>query len=155
MNNAEYGLAAELVRVTTQIPQRIGDWNSCTRAWLDHTLVPITVVRYEDLRAQPLEIVTQVLKDCSVEVDHGRLTAAVKATEFDSLQAREAASGFRESMQDRPFFRRGQVDAWRDELTDDQVERILADARISHAPSWIRHRKPPLGCGHPQRCSHC
>lgn len=127
MNNAEYGLAAELVRVTTQMPQRIGDWNSYTLAWLDQTLVPVTVVRYEDLRAQPLATMSRVLEDCSVRVDVGRLDAALAATRFEALQTKESESGFRESMQDRPFFRRGETDAWRDELTDEQVERILTN----------------------------
>lgn len=142
MNNPTFGLADDSVGMSTQLPQHIGDWNTYSSSWLDQVVVPVTVVRYEDLMDSPIATMTRVLTECGVAVDPDRLTAAVEATRFSVLAEKEGSVGFRESVVGRPFFRRGESDAWREELTDAQVHQIVANhgvlmARLGYTTSAV------------------
>lgn len=125
MADPRYRLAGDSVRVTTQIPQQLGDWNSHTLGWLEQTDVPVSLVRYEDLQESPEDTVARVLLECGVPVVRERVAAAVAATRFSALRAQEEQHGFRESMLHLPFFRRGESDSWREELSPDQINRVL------------------------------
>ena len=62
---------------------------------------------------------------------------AVRFSDFAELKSQEVAKGFREAPSREKvqlFFRRGEADAWRDELTAAQVARIEAE----HAPMMHR-----------------
>lgn len=125
MANPDYGLALGRWQVSVQIPQHLGDWSSHVRGWLDQQSVPVTQVRYEDLSGDTAAVMAGVLADCGVAVDAERLAAAVAATRFSALREKESEAGFREAMAQRPFFRRGETDSWREELTAAQVQRVV------------------------------
>ncbi len=63
---------------------------------------------------------------------------AAEAARFEKLQAQERRAGFAEwenrAAAKQPFFRKGMVDGWRDELSRDQIARIEA----AHAPMMAR-----------------
>jgi hypothetical protein len=40
--------------IGTQTCQRLGSWSEHVSGWLDHDLFPVTLVRYEDLHAEPV-----------------------------------------------------------------------------------------------------
>ena len=64
-----------------------------------------------------------------------RLAVALAQSRFDRLQAQEAATDFKERLMGAPrFFRRGQAESWREELTPAQIELIVAD----HGPVMAR-----------------
>jgi hypothetical protein len=100
-------------------------------SWLDQTELPVQLVRYEDLHTDPAATFAGILQAAGLPVDTKRLTAALAQSRFDRLQAQEEAAGFKERLMGAPrFFRRGQADSWRAELTPAQIERIVADHRL-------------------------
>ena len=128
-------VASEGFRQHPQLPQLLGSWSEHVDSWVQQGDLPRTVVRYEDLRADPIGQLTAVLESFLPTVDAARVAAAVTASEFDRLRKREAEVGFAEAPSAHsPFFRSGQVDGWRRELTGDQVARVLDD----HAAAMSR-----------------
>jgi len=110
-----------------QLRQVMGSWSDHTGSWLERSGLPVHLVRYEDLRRDTASAFRGVVQACGLGVDEAAITAAVERTSFDRLREQEAETGFRERLGSSPFFRRGMVDGWREELTDEQAARIRAD----------------------------
>ena len=54
------------------------------------------------------------------------IEAAVEASRFDNLRKQEDESGFQEKAPKvKNFFRRGTVGGWREELTKEQIDRVI------------------------------
>jgi aryl sulfotransferase len=122
-----------------QVRQRLGTWSHHVDGWTGHHLFPVEVFRYEDLHADPVGQFARLAAVAGVTVGAAEVTAGVAAVRFDRLREQEARHGFRERpYADRPFFRRGIVGAWRDELRADLVSQIERDhhatmARLGYA----------------------
>lgn len=106
--------------------QDVGTWSHHVRSWVDQQSLPVHVTRYDDLLYEPHEAFGALVAASGRPLQRDRLDAAIEATAFDRLQKMEERNGFPE----RPFgasrfFRRGIAGGWRDELSPDQVNRLL------------------------------
>ena len=128
MAKAGYGIAARLDRLPAQLPQPMGSWSQHVAGWLDQRELPLHLVRYEDLHAAPTATFAGILAAAGLPVDEERLAAALAQTRFERLRGQEAVTGFKERRLGAPrFFRRGQAESWREELTPAQTARIVHD----------------------------
>ena len=128
MAAVDQDLASQADRLSEQLPQPMGSWSQHVSAWLDQTELPVYLVRYEDLHAAPLSAFGAILQAAGLTMDQNLLNAALAQSNFDRLRLQETKQGFRE----RPtaascFFRRGQTESWREELTTAQIKRITDD----------------------------
>jgi aryl sulfotransferase len=119
-----------------QLRQRLLDWSRHVASWLDQADIPVHLVRYEDLQADPQATFVAAMTFAGREASPADAARAVDFARFDRLQAQERQHGFAEW---RPrggnlFFRRGEAQAWRRELTADQVQRIES----AHGPMMER-----------------
>lgn len=135
MAHDHHALAQASRRLSHQLHQFMGSWSDHVTSWLDQDEMPVHLVRYEDLHAATAATFAGILQAAGLPVDQARLDKAVAATAFAHLQAQEEAASFRErpSSAER-FFRKGQADSWREELTPAQIEQIIAD----HGPVMAR-----------------
>lgn len=132
MARTDAGLSTSLRRTSDQLPQDLSSWSAHVASWLDQRELPVTLVRYEDLRGDTAGSLARMLRAVGLEPDATRLAEAVAACEFERLAAREAQAGFAERAgRDRPFFRRGEATGWRQELTAEQIARIVATHRAT------------------------
>lgn len=135
MADADNAIAASVNRLRSQLHQPVGSWSQHVTSWLDQPELPVHLVRYEDLHGAPEATFAGILQTAGLPMDAERLTAALARSRFDRLQAQEAEAGFKERPLGVPrFFRRGQADSWREELTLAQIERVVAD----HGPVMAR-----------------
>ena len=135
MADPHFGIAARLDRLASQLPQPMGSWSQHVASWLDQTELPVLLVRYEDLHAAPAARFARIVQAAGLPVDTERLALALERSRFDRLQAQEEAAGFKERLMGAPrFFRRGQAESWREELTPTQTARIEAE----HGPVMAR-----------------
>jgi aryl sulfotransferase len=109
-------------------PQLVSSWSDHATSWLDQQATPVLLLRYEDMRTQPVEAFGRLATFLGLTPDSAVLSLAVEATRFDALRAQEAASGFRE----RPpamksFFRQGNTGTWRRDLHPNQAARVVSD----------------------------
>ncbi len=111
-----------------QTDQPWGTWTSHAMSWLVAEGFPVHVVRYEDLHADAPAALLPVLNSIGMSVTHDQLVAACERTRFDRLQDSEDDRGFTgTSPHATRFFRHGRTDAWRDQLTPGQIDRIESD----------------------------
>ena len=112
----------------SHLPQHVGKWDSHVCSWVDQPFIPVLVLRYEDMWLKPTETFTNAARFAGFPNSPDRVAQAIRFSSFDELQRQEKQAGF----QSRPaftkvFFRKGKIGAWREELTSDQVTRIIAD----------------------------
>lgn len=103
-------------------------------SWLESGL-PLHLVRYEDMLADPQGTLGGVLRFLEIEPDPARLAKAVEHARFGRLRAEEKRVEFRERQPTAPsFFRSGTAGDWRKALSPELV-RALVDA---HGPVMAR-----------------
>jgi aryl sulfotransferase len=120
-----------------QLRQRLLDWSGHAASWLGQTDLPVHLLRYEDLQAAPLAVFVAAMAFAGRQVAAADAERAIEFARFERLQVQERDQGFVEwRPRGRPalFFRRGESQAWRDELTAEQVQRIES----AHGPMMRR-----------------
>ncbi len=113
-----------------RIPQPVSDWSTHVRSWLGAPGLYLLTLRYEDMVASPQRSFGSVIDFLRLRKDRERLKRAIRHSSFRVLAEQERREGFveRPSAADR-FFRRGGVGGYRDELTPEQIEMVLAHHR--------------------------
>ncbi|MEQ8900695.1 MAG: sulfotransferase domain-containing protein [Roseovarius sp.] len=96
----------------------------------------LSVIRYEDMRANPHETLTQVAEFLYIPADAARIQEAVDYASFENMKKKEADSSFRmsgarvapgdKSNPDSYKTRRAKVGGFRDYFEDDQIKAINA-----------------------------
>jgi aryl sulfotransferase len=136
MNDDTHEAGARPGRQNRLFRQRSRSWSGHARSWLEQRDLPVHLLRYEDMKADPIGTFSAALDFAGEPATAAQVRRAVGFADFEALRAQEAAKGFAE----RPaapggaFFRRGEAGAWRDELTAAQVASIEA----AHAPMMQR-----------------
>ena len=130
--NAEPGRLHELFR------QRPRGWSVHAQSWLDQTDIPVHLIRYEDMKDDPIATFARALDFARVSANSEQIRRAIAFADFAELRRQEAEKGFfqRLGRSSGPFFRRGEVGAWRNELNVEQVARI----EDAHTPMMRRLR---------------
>lgn len=113
--------------------QFLGSWSRHVAGWAD-TVQRLgdraLFVRYEDLLEKPVKHFTRIAKLAGLGLDRARIERAIAHASFKSLSSLEKRDGFTEAVaRNTRFFRRGSANQWREALTREQVERIVAGHR--------------------------
>lgn len=121
-----------------QLRQRLTSWAGFNASWLDQTELPVLMIRYEDMKSDPVKVLIAALDFAGLPATRAEAEQAASFATFEALRDQEQRQGFRESPTrgaPRAFFRRGVSGGWRDELTADQVARI----ERSQLAGMLRH----------------
>jgi len=123
-------------RPTRQVPQLLSTWSGHVESWASQRDVPVHVLRYEDLLADPTGRFGAVAAFLGLAATGEAIARAVRFADFSELQRQERRDGFSErlSWSTAPFFRSGRAGAWADVLTPAQAATIVAD----HGPVMER-----------------
>jgi hypothetical protein len=112
------------------ILQPISDWTTHVQSWLRAPGLYLQVLRYEDMATSPQRAFGLVLDFLKLSKDRERLKRAIRHSSFRVLAEQEHRAGFVErSKSADAFFRRGSVGGYRQELTAEHVETIVARHR--------------------------
>lgn len=114
-------------RQAVQLWQFWSSWNKNVDSWLEPAPFPVRVIRYEDMRANPEQALTQALETLGFSPDPLKVTAAVAATRLDRLRQLEEQVGFIERGSSGPFFGEGRIGSWQHDLTPVQIAKIESD----------------------------
>jgi aryl sulfotransferase len=109
----------------------VKSWSANVASWMTQTDVPVHLVRYEDLRRDTAGVFRDAMAFAGATVSLAQAEQAAARADFSTLRAQEAAHGFREwavlkPSSDARFFRRGEAEGWRDELTAAQIAQVEA-----------------------------
>lgn len=111
-----------------------GGWSNHVTSWLDSGLADagkLHVVRYDRLRAEPLETMVEVADFLSLEVDPPTIEAAIENNSIKRMRAREDRERDDHFKDRNPGFRfvnKGAVGGFKKELESAQIARIEASA---------------------------
>ena len=115
------------LNINNQLPQLMYDWSGHVKSWLDQKEIPVTIMRYEDTKNDDVGNFHRVMKAVGLNVSKKKVKDAVELAKFDKLRKAEDEDGFREKISNvKNFFRSGKSGGYRDELTLNQVDKILA-----------------------------
>ena len=107
----------------------LSSWSNHVRSWTSQRDIPMIVVSYESMASQPAVELTRIAEFLGYDSSPEQVDAAVEASSVVTLATREIFEGFTEAIGDRAFFRRGEVDSWRYELSAKLAARIAKDHR--------------------------
>jgi len=128
MGEADFAFVDNPHRLHNQLRQRLLTWSGHVTSWVDEPGLPVHVVRYEDMQADPVATFTDVVRFCGLDDDSVRIAKAVDFSRFDRAQAQETEEGFGEKMPlAKSFFRKGVAGSWREELSEELATKVLTD----------------------------
>lgn len=129
MGQADFSLCGQDRCQANQLRQWLFSWSEHVRSWQQSGL-PVKLVRYEDMRQDPLTTFTGIAEFLALPSDEQQVSAALKLCDFERLKEKEQTSGFREKpARANSFFRKGMVGDWKGTLTEEQVAAIISDHR--------------------------
>jgi hypothetical protein len=127
MAESDHALVGSKRRLNNQLRQILLTWSGHVLSWVDAPGMNVQVVRYEDLKSDPFETFGAVIRFVGLPYDANRLQKAIAFSSFETLKKQEQEHGFREKMPlSESFFREGKTGGWRDKLTPEQVQAIIA-----------------------------
>lgn len=130
MADDSYAFYSKPNRLYSQLRQKILSWSGHVKSWVDRAPFPVCLLRYEEMKSRPLETFTKAVRFAGLEHSPEKIQKALAFSSFDVVQQQEEAEGFREkSPVSSLFFRKGKVGSWRNELSVEQVQRIIHDHR--------------------------
>jgi aryl sulfotransferase len=129
MADEEYAMAAGSDRLVDQLCQRLLSWSNHVRSWVEAPM-PVKVLRYEDMKQQPLETFTAAARFAGLPDEPARVGKAMAFSDFQESQRQERESGFGEKPpQADSFFREDGWGYWRREMTPEQAARVIREHR--------------------------
>ena len=132
--------------IKAQFEQYMGGWSHHVLSWTQQKKIPICVVRYEDLLADPQQHFATALEFAQIKTDTHSLKQAIDNTSFSKLKQQEASSRFAETPRDNDqFFRKGKAGGWRNYLTPCQVEQIIeVHGTVMHSLGYLDKDNKPI-----------
>ncbi len=135
MGDEDMALTTSGRGLAQQLRQRLRSWSGHVLSWVDAPGLPRLVIRYEDMLADGPATFAAAAAFLRLPDGPERIGKAIRFSEFKVLACQEIQQGFRERPpQAAAFFRQGRAGGWREQLSDAQVSRILAD----HSPVMRR-----------------
>ena len=126
----------EWAQTNSELPDKIkpktflSSWDEHVLSWTKNNLdVPKLVLRYEDLVYKKEEVVKIIVKffeknfKIKLNANDEKIANIVKSTSFEKLKLEESKYGFAEASSGA-FFRKGEKNQWKNELTVEQIARL-------------------------------
>ncbi len=107
------------------VRQFTGNWSDHVRSWTKNPKFPVTILRYEDMLADPQRSFEKVIAAVGAPPDPERVARAVTASSFDESRRQEDATGFIEKApRSEKFFRSGKSGEGQRLLTEEVIDNI-------------------------------
>jgi hypothetical protein len=114
-----------------------GSWVANVRSWLEQAQLPVIVVRYEQLKKQPVEELRRVLDFLGRPSSDQRIRAAVEASTVENMRKREAeeVNNRVSGAFYRPDLERGYAQGYRfvGRLNQDSYQKVLSPGARQYA----------------------
>jgi len=128
MGDKEYCFCNSKSRAMNQLRQKLLTWSGHVESWEQATELPVHLIRYEDMKQKPLETFTAAARFIGLDCTADQISQAIEASDFKKLKAEEQENGFKEKpYRAASFFRAGKVGDWRNHLTQEQRNQVIAD----------------------------
>ncbi|WP_089941549.1 sulfotransferase domain-containing protein [Candidatus Entotheonella palauensis] len=128
MGDSATSMVGHPKRLFNQLRQRLLSWSDHVLSWVDEPGLRVHVMRYEDMQLRPFETFRDAVTFVDLPDDAERIERAIAHASFEVLRGQEVEKAFQEkTFRAESFFRKGKIGSWREVLTREQVERLIAD----------------------------
>ena len=103
-----------------------GSWQEHVSSWVNSSLARsgnLLVLRFEDLRRDPVEILSEICNFLAVEIEKDVIKRAIDNNSLERMREKEKRNPQRASRKGQ-FVRSGLVEGWRGTLSEEQVQTI-------------------------------
>ncbi|MDB6130445.1 MAG: sulfotransferase [Verrucomicrobiales bacterium] len=125
MNRPKGKLGEMKTRIYPGLPDQLRDWSGHASSWAEAKGIPLKVIRYEDLRQNPLREFCQACAFLGINKSQAEIARAMANSSFEVVKKQEMDHGFREAGHQRPFFRKGTSGGWGEALSQEQMQSII------------------------------
>jgi hypothetical protein len=126
MNNPGYAFCDRSGKLQNQLRQRLGTWSNHVKSWIDDSVLPVLVLRYEDMTERTYETFSSAVSFIGLDNKQDIIEKALQLSSFEELRKQEELKGFGEkSPGSGSFFRKGVAGDWKNVLTSEQINMIL------------------------------
>lgn len=102
-------------------------WKNHIKSWQQQDQIPIHIVRYEDMKQDPITAFGSIIRFLELEYDEDRLKQAIINSDFKLLQQMEQEKGFKEKMQKcESFFWKGKTGNYKEHMSESQIQELVA-----------------------------
>lgn len=123
--NPSGGIISLQNSANSQFHQPLGTWSMHVESWLTKPKFSVHFMRYEDMKAKPFETFKAAIQAIGLNYSDEQIQFAIEETKFEKLQKKEREKGFKEKQNSNSnFFFKGQVGRWKEELSNEQIEKI-------------------------------
>ena len=104
-------------------------WRGHLLSWLGSPY-PKLLIKYEDLKKDPFHNFELILKfinqflDKKIDINAKKIEKIIKISSFESLSKLENEIGFKEKLGKTNFFRKGDIDEWKNVLSNEMIKKI-------------------------------
>jgi len=127
INDSEACLSPSIEDIKVQLRHYLLDWSGHVKSWTQELPFKVEVVRYEDLLESPVETFNRGISSFGIEKSEKEIRRAIEETSFEKLRKLEAQVDFAEkSNTAATFFRKGKAGSWKESLSDEQAEMVIA-----------------------------
>ncbi|MCU0349428.1 MAG: sulfotransferase domain-containing protein [Flavobacterium sp.] len=137
--NPKGGFASIHNSTNNQFFQPFGTWSMHVESWLTKPNFPVHFMRYEDMKENPFETFKAGIEAIGLKFNDDQINFAIEETKFEKLQKKELEQGFKEKLiPTSNFFFKGQVGRWKEELSNEQIEKIreINEPMMRHFGYW-------------------
>ncbi len=128
MGGEGYSMCNSRGRVVNQFRQKLITWSGHAVSWTQARELPVHLIRYEDMKQKPLETFTAAVRFIGLDCTTEQISQALAESDFKKLKSQEQEQGFKEKPYNvTSFFRSGQVGDWRNHLTKEQIDQVIAE----------------------------
>lgn len=112
---------------TGQLRQLLFSWKNHIKSWQQQDQIPVHIVRYEDMKQNPIATFGSIIQFLGLEYEEERLKRAIINSDFKLLQQMEQEKGFKEKTQRcESFFWKGKTGNYREQLSEEQIQELVA-----------------------------
>lgn len=132
--------------IKTQMRQKLYSWSKHVQSWQKQKDMPLLVIRYEDIIADPFAAFSKIVQFSGLTASHEEIEQACIDSSFSKLKQQEQQYGFNNK---RPgaesFFRKGKMGTWRESLTEKQAQLVIDSHReVMLQLGYINNEGQPL-----------
>ncbi len=126
----EFLFSKSLMISTNGAQELLSTWELNVQSWLNYKSVPRLVIKYEDLKLNPKEIILNIkeflnkIHSLNINLRDQDIDKIVENTNFNNLKKLEDKNGFDEASNYSKFFRSGTSNQWKNVLTNTQIKLI-------------------------------
>ncbi|MGE0090835.1 MAG: sulfotransferase domain-containing protein [Bacteroidales bacterium] len=126
LNNPEYAFCDKNDKLQNQLRQILGSWSGHVQSWTEQKLIPVHVIRYEDMINNTFESFSNAIRFLGIQKTDQQIRDAIQRSDFRILSEQEKENGFKEKMiQSKFFFRKGKIGDWRNHLDNEIQNKII------------------------------